>query len=87
MAQVLNVARLTLAIKTEVEFEELFYLFIILFVALCRSLCKKHAHETRERVFAPFFGGAEKKNAATRFVVSSVNEGKFRTSFRLKRKL
>lgn len=86
MAQVLNVAGLTLAIKTEVEFEELFYLFVFC-LSHSVALCKKHAHETRERVFAPFFGGAEKKNAATRFVVSSVNEGKFRTSFRLKRKL
>lgn len=80
MAQVSNVAGLTLAIKTEVEFEELFLLFIILFVALT------HTKKERECLLR-FFGGAEKKNAATRFVVSSVNEGKFRTSFRLKRKL
>lgn len=78
MAQVFDVAGLTLA-KNQVEFEELF----LLFVALCRSIINTH---TKKECLSRF-GGAEKKNAATRFVVSSVNEGKFRTSFRLKRKL
>lgn len=60
MAQVLNVAGLTLAIKTEVEFEELF--FCLLFcLSHSVALCKKHAHETRERVFAPFLEELKRK--------------------------